>query len=104
MGKKNFTLSINALNQCFSTCGPQNILQWATEHFGKSRIFKKSCLKFLFPGDNLFLAGKSARSLVKTFFFRDHLVFGRKYFKSGPWKIFKIKMGHGYKKVREALH
>ena len=74
MGRKNFTLSINALNQCFSICGPwptggpQNILLWATEHFGKSRIFEKSCLKFLFPGDNLFLAGKSARILVKIFF------------------------------------
>ena len=28
-----------ALKQCFSTCGPQGILQWATEHFGKSCVW-----------------------------------------------------------------
>ena len=42
------------VEECFSTCGPwpndgpQSILLWATEHFGKSRILKKSCLNFLF--------------------------------------------------------
>ena len=143
------------LIQCFS---PQGILQWATEHFGKSRILKKSCLNFLFSGnrgrknrlyfgedffffwrspvfgrknrlyfgEDFFFFWRSpvfgrknrlnfGEDLFFFFFFGDHLFSAGKIvsmylktdlgqvlkqcFESGPWKIFKIKMGHSYKKV-----
>ena len=90
----------NSLDQCcFSTCEPQSILRWATEHFGKSRILKKSCLNFFFfefwwrP----FFFWRSPAFGWKNRFNLLQIWFGRKIwvkllsntFRVGPWKNYQ---------------
>ena len=69
--------------------------RWATEHFGKSRILKKSCLNFFLAGDHLFSAGKTVSIYFKTDLAGNLGEVLEQYFESGAMKVFKIKMGHG---------
>ena len=63
--------------QCFSICGPwpiggpQSILQWATQHFGKSRILKKSCLNFFFSWRSPVFGRKNRLNFGEDLFFLE---------------------------------
>ena len=84
--------------------GPLSILVKVVFEFFVFLFGRKNRLNF---GEDLFFFFEITSFWPeKSFQFTSKLIwpenFGQvlqRYFESGPWKIFRIKMGHGYKKV-----
>ena len=96
------------IEQCFSICGP-----WPTggpQCILMKVVFEVVCFRpekplefwwrpFFFFGDYLFSAEKSFKCTSKLIWPENLGQVLKLNFECGPWKILKIKMGHGYKNV-----